>query len=533
MPCERFITMPALMTRPIELLAAWPAEEPIVLLHSGAHAAAQGTTVAAETAEPAMRWSRWSILARPAGAAWFDDTGWHMRCHSGVDSAPRIPAGLLNDPLGGLDAILGEELEPRGGRAAPEAPFAGGWIGALSYELGRLIEPAAQRGRSDEAATARRAPKPTGTGGWPLIALLWCPEALIYDHARSTWCAAGRTVERSALIHLAEGAAARAGARRAAPSFRAGPLRPVLSRRRYEASVARVIDYIAAGDVFQANLAQWFEAAFEGSPRAFATAALRRSGAWYGAYLELGEAMDARAEARAIVSMSPELFLQVNRATGEVITRPIKGTRPRSVDPRVLEASAKDTAELHMIMDLMRNDLGRVCEFGSIRVAEPRPRVIETHAGVHHGVGEVRGVLRRGVSTGELLRATFPGGSITGAPKIRAMQVIDELERGPFAGSSSRCGRGPYCGAIGFFGAGGQVTLNIAIRTALIEGRRLRYAAGAGIVADSQPAAEYRETLAKTAALQRALRPSLQRRTRPAPGLPASAHRGGQLTPTR
>jgi para-aminobenzoate synthetase component 1 len=223
---------------------------------------------------------------------------------------------------------------------------------------------------------------------------------------------------------------------------------------------------------------------------------MRLSGAWYGGYLELPDG-------RCLLSLSPELFLDVESGTRRVVTRPIKGTRPASVSEAELLASAKDAAELHMIVDLMRNDLGRICEFGSVQV--PVARTIETHPTVHHGVGEVTGRLRDGVKLYELLRATFPGGSVTGAPKIRAMQIIDELE--PVT-------RGPYCGAVGFVGGGDRIVLNIGIRTLVLTGQRpdgrwdrltgrLDYGVGGGIVADSDPRAEYRETVDKAEILKR------------------------------
>jgi len=196
--------------------------------------------------------------------------------------------------------------------------------------------------------------------------------------------------------------------------------------------------------------------------------------------------------------MSPELFLRA-RPDGSVVTRPIKGTRPAHVDARELEESAKDAAELAMIVDLMRNDLGRVAELGSVRVSEPR--VLETHETVHHGVAEISARLRVDVSWLDLLRATFPPGSVTGAPKIRAMQIIYELE--PHA-------RGFYCGAIGFISRSGHAALSVAIRTAqlgvaTVEGgtRPVHYHAGCGIVADSDPASEVAETHAKAAAIAR------------------------------
>jgi para-aminobenzoate synthetase component 1 len=216
------------------------------------------------------------------------------------------------------------------------------------------------------------------------------------------------------------------------------------------------------------------------------------------------------------VSLSPELLLDVDAAARRVVTRPIKGTRPSAATAQELLDSAKDTAELNMIVDLMRNDLGRVCAYGSVGV--PRPRTIESHPTVHHGVAEVAGRLRPGVGLVELLRAVFPGGSVTGAPKIRAMQIIDELEA---------VRRGPYCGAIGYVSGCGRLGLNVAIRTIALTGGRpdrawghltgtLDYGVGGGIVADSEPVAEYRETMDKAAILRLVLDPTKVGATRPA-----------------
>jgi para-aminobenzoate synthetase component I len=227
----------------------------------------------------------------------------------------------------------------------------------------------------------------------------------------------------------------------------------------------------------------------------------------------------------AILSASPELFLELRDR--EVVTRPIKGTRSRSTDPVVDEAlrmellqSAKDRAELAMIVDLERNDLGRVCEFGSVRVvprqtssgshrrdagatphrrdagATPKLFELETHPTVHHLVATVRGRLRAGLDAVDLLRATFPGGSITGAPKVRAMEIIDELE--PTA-------RSVYTGAIGYLGLDGSAVFNIAIRTMIRVDGRIHIHAGGGIVADSVPEDEYDETEAKALGLCRAV----------------------------
>jgi para-aminobenzoate synthetase component 1 len=251
-----------------------------------------------------------------------------------------------------------------------------------------------------------------------------------------------------------------------------------LSRKEYEHAVGKALRYIEAGDIFQVNLAQRFTAGLGAHPSEIYRRLVRESPAEYGAYLAY--------EDFAIISNSPELFLRVT-PDRRVVTRPIKGTRPMQGGMEAeLQDSAKDQAELNMIVDLERNDLGRVCEIGSIEVAEPR--AIEPHGAVYHGVATVRGILRRDVTLVDLLRATFPGGSVTGAPKIRAMEIIDELE--PLR-------RGVYCGAIGYLDSDGNVEFNVAIRTMVAKNGRIHIPVGAGIVADSEPQREYEETLIK------------------------------------
>jgi anthranilate/para-aminobenzoate synthase component I len=261
-----------------------------------------------------------------------------------------------------------------------------------------------------------------------------------------------------------------------------------ITRAEFESMVARAVELIHAGDIFQANIAQRFSAHWQGSPRAILRAAMQAGRPRYGAYLET--------RTHALVSMSPELFVEVDRLAGRAITRPIKGTRAFHEDPRELLASSKDAAELHMIVDLMRNDLGRIAIPGGVRVTASRK--VESHETVHHCVAEIEAILRPNLSVVEMLRATFPPGSITGAPKVRAMQVIDELE--PVA-------RGPYCGTVGLISPT-AVTLNVAIRTIALhhtdaDGGTLRYSAGCGIVAESQPRHEYEESLHKCAVLLR------------------------------
>ncbi len=267
------------------------------------------------------------------------------------------------------------------------------------------------------------------------------------------------------------------------------------SRAEYESAVSRIRDYIAAGDVYQVNLAQRFHAPFRGSPLALYRRLRARNPAPFGAYLEFTGA--------AITSVSPERLLRLDATTRAAEARPIKGTRPRGATPaedaalaRALSASEKDRAENIMIVDLLRNDLGKVCRPGSVTV--PKLFALESHPTVHHLVSTVTGVLADDRDAFDLLRAAFPGGSVTGAPKIRAMEIIAELERAP---------RGVYCGAIGYVSLTGAMDFNIPIRTIVLRDGMATFHAGAGIVWDSEPAAEYEETLAKARPMLDAVTP--------------------------
>jgi para-aminobenzoate synthetase component 1 len=285
-------------------------------------------------------------------------------------------------------------------------------------------------------------------------------------------------------------ALARPPAYRPLPS-RLGPARSNFTKQGYLAAVRRALDYIAAGDVFQVNLSQRFTAEGSPEPLDLYLRLRRQSPAPFAAFL--------RWDDLAVVSASPEWFYQTRG--DRLVTRPIKGTRPRGWTPEddarlaaELAASPKDRAELTMIVDLERNDLGRVCRYGTVRVSEPL--TVETFAQVHHLVATVEGRTRPGVGPVDVVRAVFPGGSITGAPKIRAMEVIDELE-------PTR--RGLYTGAIGYFSRGGASAFNIAIRTMTVEGGFVRYQVGGGIVTDSDPESEYHETLHKGSGLRAVL----------------------------
>ena len=278
---------------------------------------------------------------------------------------------------------------------------------------------------------------------------------------------------------------------------RIGPVRALMTRRDYERLVATVVEHIRAGDLFQANLSQPFVARFEGDPRQLFLRLCALSPAPFAAYLEDGRGT-------AILSSSPEEFLWRDGAV--VRTRPIKGTRPRSADPhedeRLLEelrASEKDLAELAMIVDLMRNDLGKLAEPGSVQVGAFPEHA--SFAQVHHLFATVTASLRVGVDAVDLLGATFPAGSITGAPKLRAMAEIEDLEVRR---------RGVYTGAIGWIGPADRLHLNVAIRTLVVRDGELRFFAGGGVTARSDPAHEYEETLHKARGILAALGADLE-----------------------
>jgi len=334
------------------------------------------------------------------------------------------------------------------------------------------------------------APPKTGDEGFPMGGLCgWVdyegafvfgefPEMLVFDHQAGCWWEAGNLSE--CMVETADEPAT------------VGPFRSGTSREGFIEQVRRIQEWIAAGDIYQANLSQAFTAEVRG-------------GSLFGLYQSLRDISPAPMAAwlsldgREVLCSSPEMFLKVSGRTVE--TRPIKGTSPRFADSDEdrrsayeLQTSAKEIAELVMITDLLRNDIGQVCEFGSVEVSEMLQ--LESLAQVHHLVSTVRGTLRPGIDAIEALAACFPGGSITGAPKKRAMEIIHELEAAP---------RGIYCGAIGWLGYHGESSFNIAIRTLVRDGERLTYQVGAGIVADSDPAGEYEETLHKAAGIRLAV----------------------------
>ncbi|WP_417485181.1 aminodeoxychorismate synthase component I [Maricaulis salignorans] len=330
---------------------------------------------------------------------------------------------------------------------------------------------------------------------WPALAFARYPVWAEFDQAAGTFAVRGRDLES---MHdfadvLTSGKAPVPGAAGSAAGWS-----PRWSPEHYLAAAGRARDYVHAGDVFQVNLSQAFEAELSpgDDPYAVFERLCRASPAPHAAYFRL----DAD---HVILTNSPERFVSVR--SGHVEARPIKGTRKRSGDAledaalaRELAASAKDRAENLMIVDLMRNDLSRVCAPGSVRV--PVLCDVETYANVHHLVSVIEGELDVGLDAFDLVAASFPPGSITGAPKVRAMQIIAELE-----GES----RGPYCGALGWISQDGDMDLNVMIRTAAIrrDGNvwHASIRSGGGIIADSDPQAEYEETLTKASALRRAV----------------------------
>jgi para-aminobenzoate synthetase component 1 len=389
---------------------------------------------------------------------------------------------VTGNPLSVIDLILKRmALTLPGARV----PFIGGGVGYFGYELGSFIE---------------KLPAPA-PADFPLpdMHMAFYDRAIVFDAAlrRTYACAvrlkgestsAHRKIER--LMEKMQGASVWQDEHFTEVST--GNLESNFSKAQYLEAIRRTIDYIGAGDIFQANISQRFRTEMDIGDFELFRRLRTINPAPFSAFLRLDEG--------AVISSSPERFLRVRN--GLVETRPIKGTRPRGKSPEEDEAlaeqllaSEKDNAELAMIVDLERNDLGRVCSYGTVQV--PEKRVLEKYPTVFHLVATVTGKLHEGKGTVDLLKATFPGGSITGAPKIRAMEIIRELE-------PTR--RGVYTGALGYVGFNGDTDLNIVIRTFLKRGPSVTFQVGGGIIADSDPEAEYQETLDKARALVESLK---------------------------
>jgi len=431
----------------------------------------------------------------------------HLPCPILLDSAERGPRGRFSfvsaDPVAvirrsGDPEALAAAVELAGGITAPVIPglppFQAGIAGYIGYEWAATLE--------------RLPPLAPDELALPDLLLGVYDWVLAWDHElQSAWIIsrglggrdAARRVRqvRDLLAQAPRGHpvndAPAAGAMTTWPVDALGPLavRSPFDRAAYEAAVERVRQYILAGDVFQVNISQRFEMPVAGTPLELYRRLRTRHPASFAALIETDEF--------AVLSASPERFLRVDGRMVE--TRPIKGTRPRGATPAAdrtlaaeLEASAKDRAENVMIVDLMRNDLYRVSVPGSVRV--PELCVLESHPTVHHLVSTVESELATGAGAVELVRAAFPGGSITGAPKVRAMEIIGEVE-------PTR--RGVYCGSIGYLSVTGAADFSIAIRTAVVRSGKAYVGAGGGVTADSDPAAEYDETIAKAGGVLAAL----------------------------
>ena len=375
--------------------------------------------------------------------------------------------------LDDLDACWQQERIPP---VHSELPFLGGWFVYLGYELAAQIETGLDL-QADPVLPAAFAVR--------------CPAALVYDHAEEICWLIAEPGHDSCLgaVH-GDVAALDREATTARASLTGIAEEPA---ERFTSAVVRAKEYIAAGDVYQANLSREWSASI---PRAVSACdiydVLCRSNP--GPFAGL-----ARWRDNAIISSSPERLLRVR--DGIVSTRPIAGTRPRSEDVETddslsaeLFANAKERAEHVMLIDLERNDLGRVCRAGTVEVNEMM--VLESYAHVHHIVSNVRGELRDNVTPGQAIAAVFPGGTITGCPKVRCMEIIDELEQGP---------RGAYTGSFGYLNRDGSLDLNILIRTLVKQNGNVTFRAGSGIVADSDPQAELEETRAKAEGLLRAI----------------------------
>jgi len=375
------------------------------------------------------------------------------------------------DPLALLQGYL-DELR----QEASELPFAGGAIGYLGYDLGRRFETLPELADAD-------IPLPDLAVGL----YDWC---VLVDHLDRRSFLLYQPHERRRHYDLA---AIRDRLRRGEDIGPRDPFRVLteirhnMRREDYARAFARIQRYIVEGDCYQVNLTQRFSAGVSGDPWLAYERLRRINPAPFAAYMQTPEG--------ALLSSSPERFL---RLTGDTVeTRPIKGTRARAAlasedreQARILQNSLKDRAENVMIVDLLRNDLGRICRTGSVRV--PELFALESFATVHHLVSTVTGELEEQAAATDLLRASFPGGSITGAPKLRAMEIIEELE--PHR-------RSVYCGAVGYIGFNGNMDTNIAIRTLAVADGWMHCWAGGGIVRDSAEAAEYQESLDKAAAM--------------------------------
>ncbi|HEV8695886.1 MAG TPA: aminodeoxychorismate synthase component I [Lysobacter sp.] len=426
------------------------------LLESSAYGTAQG---------------RWDLLLATSGESLRLDRDGVTRDHNDRE--------ITGDFLAALDSAWQSQ---RIQRDEPRWPFRGGWALLLGYELAAQVEPVLRL--------------PQACGGLPTALALRCPAAVLRDHVTGE-CIALAEPAHAAMLDAILADTASAAALAPLPAWKAPRSIDEDEPQRYTDGVKRVLEYLAAGDVFQVNLSRSWRANFDNTldPAALFQRLRENNPAPFAGVFAQGE--------WAVVSSSPERLVSVR---GDLVeTRPIAGTRARFAGDddaariRELVGHPKERAEHVMLIDLERNDLGRVCTPGSVEVDELM--TVESYAHVHHIVSNVRGRLRDETTPGQVIRAVFPGGTITGCPKVRCMQIIAELEGE---------GRGAYTGAMGWLNRDGDLDLNILIRSAelernAVEGDTLRFRTGAGIVADSDPQRELEETRAKARGMLRAL----------------------------
>ena len=402
------------------------------------------------------------------------DSGWDMLFAFPRDIVRISAAGGLN----ALQSHPAMQVQPTS-QAPLDLPFSGGWLCAFAYELGGLFEPSVGQLEGD--------------AGFPLAWLVRIPAAILFDRANGRCVLMAEAGQAGLLDRMQRDLAGLPLPLPAVPELRALTEDEPAA---FLAGVARIQDYIRAGDVFQVNLSRGWCAEFAAQVPAASLFGrlMQMNPAPFSALLQMDE--------WAIVSSSPERLVRLDR-NGRLETRPIAGTHPRSEDATEdaalrarLQAHPKERAEHVMLVDLERNDLGRVCEPGSVKVAALMETTSYRH--VHHIESTVCGQLCQGMRVYDALRAVFPGGTITGCPKVRTMQIIRELEQTP---------RRSYTGSVGYINRDGSFDFNILIRSFLLRGNELSFRAGAGIVADSVAARELDETRAKARGLLRALEP--------------------------
>lgn len=408
--------------------------------------------------------ARWSILMRKTGET--------LEAH----------LGDLPDFLSTLD----EQIHSDGAISESELPFCGGWFVYLGYELTSQIEPTLSLPPSED--------------NLPMAFAARCGSAVVHDHWTGTVYLVSETdlhhqAAKVEIGHILAEQASGAGLDSGLSNDVGGTQWTVEVEppAEFEAGVRSILEYIKAGDVFQVNLSRGWRAVSHESvhPLSIFRALCHSNPAPFAGFAFL--------PGGCIVSSSPERLVERRGAMAQ--TRPIAGTRPRGhdavSDARLIEdlgGNLKERAEHIMLIDLERNDLGRVCKPGSVEVDELM--VIESYEHVHHIVSNVRGMLEDGATSGDLIRAVFPGGTITGCPKVRCMEIISELEG---------VGRSFYTGAMGYIGHHGNMDLNILIRSVLVRENQIEFRTGAGIVADSEPSAERKETEFKALGLLNAL----------------------------